>query len=50
MPGFMMGAAGFDVPVEGLKWVTDLLESYEFETRPRRREADGDQEPADRTA
>ena len=26
MPGFMMGAAGFDVPVEGLKWVTDLLE------------------------
>ena len=32
MPGFMMGAAGFDVPVEGLKWVTDLVESYEFET------------------
>ncbi|KRC53828.1 MULTISPECIES: aldehyde dehydrogenase [unclassified Nocardioides] len=32
MPGFMMGAAGFDVPVDGLKWVTDLLESYEFET------------------
>jgi len=32
MPGFMMMAAGFDVPVEGLKWVTDLLESYEFET------------------
>jgi aldehyde dehydrogenase (NAD+) len=32
MPGFMMGAAGFDVPVEGLKWVTDLLESYEFES------------------
>jgi aldehyde dehydrogenase (NAD+) len=32
MPGFMMGAAGFDVPVEGLKWVTDLLETYEFET------------------
>jgi aldehyde dehydrogenase (NAD+) len=32
MPGFMMVAAGFDVPVEGLKWVTDLLESYEFET------------------
>ncbi|WP_193607234.1 aldehyde dehydrogenase [Nocardioides lijunqiniae] len=32
MPGFMMGAAGFDVPVEGLAWVTDLLESYEFET------------------
>ena len=32
MPGFMMGAAGFDVPVEGLKWVTDLLEGYEFES------------------
>jgi aldehyde dehydrogenase (NAD+) len=32
MPSFMMTAAGFDVPVEGLKWVTDLLESYEFET------------------
>ena len=25
MPGFMMMAAGFDVPVEGLRWVTDLL-------------------------
>ena len=32
MPGFMMGAAGFDVPVEGLKWVTDLLEGYAWET------------------
>lgn len=32
MPGFMMGAAGFDVPVEGLKWVTDLLASYDFES------------------
>ncbi|HEX2894854.1 MAG TPA: aldehyde dehydrogenase [Marmoricola sp.] len=32
MPSFMMAAAGFDVPVEGLKWVTDLLESYEFES------------------
>ncbi|MCW2772592.1 MAG: aldehyde dehydrogenase, partial [Nocardioides sp.] len=32
MPGFMMGAAGFDVPVEGLAWVTDLLEGYEFES------------------
>ncbi len=32
MPSFMMGAAGFDVPVEGLKWVTDLLETYEWET------------------
>ncbi|HTW14884.1 MAG TPA: aldehyde dehydrogenase [Nocardioides sp.] len=32
MPGFMMGAAGFDVPVASLKWVTDLAESYEFET------------------
>jgi aldehyde dehydrogenase (NAD+) len=32
MPGFMMGAAGFDVPVEGLRWVTDLAETYEWET------------------
>ena len=32
MPGFMMGAAGFDVPVEGLTWVTDLLDGYEFES------------------
>ncbi len=32
MPGFMMGAAGFDVPVDGLRWVTDLAESYEFES------------------
>ena len=32
MPGFMMGAAGFDVPVEGLKWVTDLLANYVWET------------------
>jgi aldehyde dehydrogenase (NAD+) len=32
MPDFMMGAAGFDVPVDGLRWVTDLLEGYEFET------------------
>jgi len=32
MPGFMMGAAGFDVPVDGLRWVTDLLETYAFET------------------
>ena len=32
MPGFMMGAAGFDVPVGGLKWVTDLLETYDWET------------------
>jgi aldehyde dehydrogenase (NAD+) len=32
MPGFMMGAAGFDVPIEGLRWVSDLLETYEFET------------------
>ncbi len=32
MPGFMMGAAGFDVPVEGLKWVTDLLADYVWET------------------
>lgn len=32
MPGFMMGAAGFDVPVDGLRWVTDLLEGYAWET------------------
>lgn len=32
MPGFMMGAAGFDVPVAGLAWVTDLLAGYEFES------------------
>ncbi|WP_307855902.1 aldehyde dehydrogenase [Nocardioides faecalis] len=32
MPGFMMMAAGFDVPVDGLKWVTDLAETYELET------------------
>ncbi|MCW2751570.1 MAG: aldehyde dehydrogenase [Aeromicrobium sp.] len=32
MPGFMMGAAGFDVPVGGLKWVTDLLVSYSWES------------------
>ncbi|GAA1113396.1 aldehyde dehydrogenase [Nocardioides dubius] len=30
MPSFMMGAAGFDVPVDGLKWVADLLADYEF--------------------
>jgi aldehyde dehydrogenase (NAD+) len=28
----MQTAAGFDVPVEGLRWVADLAESYEFET------------------
>lgn len=32
MPAFMMAAAGFAVPVDGLRWVTDLLESYAFET------------------
>ncbi|MFS3127999.1 aldehyde dehydrogenase [Nocardioides sp. Bht2] len=32
MPSFMMGAAGFDVPVDGLAWVTDLLADYEFAT------------------
>ncbi|WP_121256087.1 aldehyde dehydrogenase [Nocardioides ferulae] len=32
MPGFMMGAAGFDVPVEGLAWVADLAERYDYET------------------
>ena len=32
MPDFMIGAAGFDAPVDGLQWVADMLESYEFET------------------
>ncbi|QYJ03895.1 aldehyde dehydrogenase [Nocardioides panacisoli] len=32
MPSFMMGAAGFDVPVGGLAWMTDLAERYEYET------------------
>ncbi|WP_148613401.1 aldehyde dehydrogenase [Nocardioides rubriscoriae] len=32
MPDFMMGAAGFDVPVDGLRWVTDLAETYAWET------------------
>ncbi|MCW2752756.1 MAG: aldehyde dehydrogenase [Marmoricola sp.] len=32
MPGFMIGAAGFDGPVDGLTFVADLAESYEFET------------------
>jgi len=32
MPGFMIGAAGFDGPVDGLSFVADLAESYEFET------------------
>ncbi len=32
MPDFMVGAAGFDAPVEGLKWVADLAESYEWES------------------
>ncbi|MAS56638.1 MAG: aldehyde dehydrogenase [Pimelobacter sp.] len=32
MPDFMMGAAGFDVPVDGLRWVTDLAETYAFES------------------
>ncbi|MSZ77836.1 MAG: aldehyde dehydrogenase family protein, partial [Actinobacteria bacterium] len=32
MPDFMMGAAGFDMPVAGLEWVADLAESYEYET------------------
>ena len=32
MPAFMMTAAGFDVPVAGLAWVTDLAETYAFET------------------
>ncbi len=32
MPGFMIAAAGFDGPVDGLTFVADLAESYEFET------------------
>ena len=32
MPGFMIVAAGFDGPVDGLTFVADLAESYEFET------------------
>ncbi len=32
MPAFMQAAAGFDVPVEGLTWVADLAESYDYET------------------
>ncbi|GAB3264431.1 aldehyde dehydrogenase [Nocardioides dilutus] len=32
MPAFMITAAGFDSPVEGLAWVADLAESYEWET------------------
>jgi aldehyde dehydrogenase (NAD+) len=32
MPAFMQTAAGFDVPVEGLRWVADLAESYDYET------------------
>jgi aldehyde dehydrogenase (NAD+) len=32
MPAFMVTAAGFDAPVEGLRWVADLAESYAWET------------------
>ena len=32
MPDFMMGAAGFDVPVDGLAWVDRPGRAYEFET------------------
>ncbi|RNL60395.1 aldehyde dehydrogenase [Nocardioides marmoriginsengisoli] len=32
MPGFMIGAAGFDGPVDGLTFVADTAEAYEFET------------------
>ena len=32
MPTFMMTAAGFDVPVDGLRWVADLAEGYEYES------------------
>ncbi|MGH3411627.1 MAG: aldehyde dehydrogenase [Marmoricola sp.] len=32
MPTFMMSAAGFDVPVDGLRWVIDLAEAYDYES------------------
>lgn len=32
MPGFMIGAAGFDGPVDGLTFVADTAEAYEWET------------------
>lgn len=32
LPDVLMAAAGFDVPVEGLAWVTDLAAAYDFET------------------
>jgi aldehyde dehydrogenase (NAD+) len=32
MPTFMMEAAGFDVPVQGLAWVIDLLADFSWET------------------
>jgi aldehyde dehydrogenase (NAD+) len=32
MPAFLQTAAGFDAPVEGLRWVADLAETYGFET------------------
>ncbi len=32
MPAFMITAAGFDAPVEGLGWVADLAEKYEWES------------------
>ncbi len=32
MPSFMIAVAGFDGPVDGLTFVADLAESYEFET------------------
>ncbi|HEX4189819.1 MAG TPA: aldehyde dehydrogenase [Marmoricola sp.] len=32
MPGFMIGAAGFDGPVDGLTFVADTAESYAWET------------------
>ncbi|MCX6396699.1 MAG: aldehyde dehydrogenase [Propionibacteriales bacterium] len=32
MPGFMIGAAGFDGPVDGLTFVADTAEAYAWET------------------
>ncbi len=31
-PAFLTAGPQYDIPVEGLKWVTDLLEGFEFET------------------
>jgi len=32
LPGFLISGPGYDVPVEGVKWVADLAETYEFES------------------